>query len=261
MQLRDHPWWGTQLLKAPDALIVNSHLAKMTAEARGLREDRVFLLPNVIDLEAFDFALARSPVGVEKGGSVRVGAIGRHVDSKRFDVFLRMLAAARRRRPTVKGVLVGREDQETPRLEQLAEALGLAEGGVEFLGEQEDIPGVLRSIDILAVTSEHEGFPNVILEAMAAAIPVLTTSVGEAPRVVIDEQTGFVVPVGDVQQMADRLVRLVDSPSLRAKLGCAGRDRAADNFQYTGLGHKLLRIYEAVGGMHSHVSGRIAGQN
>src|SRR5258706_15129835 len=124
----------------------------------------------------------------------------------------------------LKGILIG-DGPERPRLEALANKLGLLPDGLLFLGRRNDVPALLAQASMLVLSSDHEGFPNVLLEAMAARLPVITTPAGDAGLVVQEGITGYVLPFDDIDAMAERMVRLAKSPDLRHTLGEAGRRR------------------------------------
>ena len=101
----------------------------------------------------------------------------------------------------------------------------------------------MRQADMLVLSSEHEGFPNVVLEAMAARLPVVATPAGDVKRVVSDGETGYVVPSDDVRAMAERMVRLATSATLRRELGNAGRVRVEQSYSFSALGGRLRSVY------------------
>ena len=99
---------------------------------------------------------------------------------------------------------------------------------------------------MLVLSSDHEGFPNVVMEAMAARLPVVSTPAGDAGVLVDDGRTGFVVPFDDANAMADRMVRLARSSDLRRQFGEAGRARVEHHHAYDRLITHLLRTYRAI---------------
>jgi glycosyltransferase involved in cell wall biosynthesis len=97
------------------------------------------------------------------------------------------------------------------------------------------------------LASDHEGSPNVVLEAMAAGRPVIATACGDVPRLVRDGATGYVVPSGDdVGAMADRMETLAASADLRRKLGGAGRKAVEEGYDRSGLAERLTGIYRLI---------------
>lgn len=242
-ELQTNPHWGEALLRAPDLLLANSVTARERAVRHGVDPARVEVLPNAIDLDEFDAA----SIGPERRDSreVRVFLVGSLHPVKRVDMFLDALVAARLRAAQVCGIIVG-DGSEEASLRSRAAALGLGEGGVRFLGRRNDIPAMLAAGDILALCSTHEGLPNVILEAMAAGLPVVTTPAGDAPRLVVEGATGFVVGHGDAAAMGDRFVRLASDPTLRERMGIAGRAAVEKSFARPALGPRLLEAYAGV---------------
>jgi glycosyltransferase involved in cell wall biosynthesis len=242
--------WGSWLLRAPRALLVNSHAARRNAEALGVDPLAIHVLPNAISLLDFDAGAPSGERPMERPmrahpQPLTVAAAGRLVPAKRFDRFLEALALARREIPELGGVLIG-DGPERDALRTAAEAHGLLPDGVRFLGRRDDIPALLRGATMYALTSDHEGFPNVVMEAMAAGLPVITTPAGDAGVVVEDEVTGYVVPASDVGGMAERMVRLARSPELRRRFGDAGRRRVEEEYSFERLGERLLGAYRTM---------------
>ncbi|MGH7650171.1 MAG: glycosyltransferase [Gemmatimonadaceae bacterium] len=241
--------WGPWLVRAPSALIVNSYAAQRNTKAYGVPAERVHVLPNVIDLEAFD-AASRFAMRGDSTDIVVVG-IGSLIRAKRFDRFLRGLAAVRASGARVRGLLVG-EGPERTALETLARELGLLPNGVEFAGRRDDIPAQLRAADVLMLTSDHEGFPNVVLEAMAASLPVISTAAGDAGAVIQNGVTGCVAPVDDEDALIEHLGALVRSRETRDKMGTAGRARVESHYSLGGLGARLLHLHRAIAAGAGH---------
>ena len=236
--LADNGRFARSLLSMPDAIAVNSRSAlEQVRKAALVDPARMYFLPNAIDLEAY------SRAAVETGGCSAI-FVSRLLPAKRADVFLRALAKARSAEPAVRGTVVGYGPEEDS-LRRLAVELGL-ESGVEFLGFRGDAASLLQNASMFVFCSESEGTPNVILEAMAAGLPVITSPAGDAAELVEAGECGFVVPFGDVDATADAMVRLARSPELRRTLGRSGRDYVVENRATAGLAGVLLTIYADV---------------
>jgi glycosyltransferase involved in cell wall biosynthesis len=233
---------GKPSLRLPPSLLTNSFAAKANAQRHGVPGARIHVLPNVID--PVELADPHSTLGRESRPPVVVLA-GRLVPAKRIDRFLRALAQARTEAPDLRGLVAG-DGPLRPDLLALAQRLGLTPPALEFREATSDLRALLRDVSILALTSDHEGFPNVILEAMMAGVPVVTTPAGDAANVVIDGETGYVVPFDEIDLLTSRIVRLARSADLRATLGRNGAARALDRYSTAGLADRLLAIHRAI---------------
>ncbi len=241
MELAANGRWGPALARVTDGLLCNSHHSAASWAAMGLRAERLQVLPNVIDLQEFDAQAAR-PVEANLPGQVRAALVGRLIPVKRVDRFLRALAAARRQAPELAGVVIG-DGLERAALEAEAASLGLTPDGVRFLGARPEVPALLRQCHILALTSEQEGFPNALMEGMAAGLPVVSTPAGDAERILQHGISGFLIGMDDEDALAARLVELARSAALREQMGRAGRLRVEQCYQLEGLGAAALSAY------------------
>ncbi len=115
-------------------------------------------------------------------------------------------------------------------LEAQMRHLGLS-GRVHFLGSRSDVPAILADTQLNALTSDWEGLPGAILEAMAAGCPVVATHVGGVPELVVEGETGLLIPPGDAPALAAALTRLLTNPDERWRLGQAGQARAREHFR------------------------------
>jgi glycosyltransferase involved in cell wall biosynthesis len=237
--------WGRSLLRAPSALVVNSYAAQRNAVAYGVPAEKVHVLPNVIDLTKFDAAADVEPLATSGTVPPLVVGVGTFIRAKRFDRFLHVLARARGRGVALQGLLIG-DGPERGALEALAGELGLLPDGVRFAGRRTDVPALLRRAQIYLLTSDHEGFPNVLLEAMAARLPVVTTTAGDAGVVVEEGKTGFTASPDDLDTLTNRVVELVSSSTLRTQLGEGGRRRVETLYTRSGLGERLLGLYRTI---------------
>ena len=242
--LEDNGRFARLLLTLPDAVAVNSRTAIEQVTGAGLVDrSRLHLLSNVIEMETFGGPL---PAGVRaNSGECTCICVTRLFPLKRVDIFLRALAAARAAEPRLRGMVVG-FGPETGRLQNLAGELGLLPDAVRFLGPREDIADLLRQAAMFVFCSQSEGTPNVILEAMAAGLPVITTPAGDAADVVEPAGAGYIVPFGDVEAVAGSIVRLSRSPELRCRFGTAGRGYIARHRDAATLAGRLFQLYADV---------------
>jgi glycosyltransferase involved in cell wall biosynthesis len=241
-EARAHGVWRQAVLRAPLALLVNSETARRNLLSLGLPPSRVHLLRNVIDLPPADRTGDRA--GAPRLDGPCVIAVGRLAPEKRLDRFVAAVALARRQIPELTGYVVG-EGPLRPELERQAAALGL-HTGLRFLGAQSAIPALLSQAAGLVLTSTQEGTPNVVLEAMAARRPVITTEAGDAGTLVRQGETGYVVGFDDVAGLSERIVQIASSPDLARRLGQAGYAAVQQEHDAALLPPRLLGVYGAI---------------
>lgn len=194
-------------------------------------KEKVFLIPNGIDTDQFVFdetrrAQWRAEVGIEPDAPV-VGIVAALRPEKNHDLFLESAKRALESMPQTRFVIAG-DGPERPRLEKLSQETGIA-SKVHFVGSTQDIPGVLSMIDLFALSSHNEASPVSIMEALSCQRPVVSTDVGSIAESVLDGQTGFLVPAGDGEQMANRWVTVLSDPALGQRLGEQGRQHIVEN--------------------------------
>ncbi len=231
------------------------HLSRELVREWKVRPEKIAVIPNGVDLDAF---APRFDRGIDGGGLAEspfepapddliVMSVGGLRPIKDQPTLLRAFARLRQALPAAKLILVGSDHgtgiQAT--LEQLAAELGLGDA-VWFTGERRDIPRLLRLCDLYVNTSLFEGMSNTILEAMAAGKPVLATAVGGNPELVTDGVTGCTVPPGDVAALTERMQRLLSDPELRGRLGRAGRERVEANHGMSTMVRAYSDLYEEV---------------
>jgi glycosyltransferase involved in cell wall biosynthesis len=239
-------FWMPYLFRVPTGVIVNSKRAEQQLRESGLMaSDRVWLLPNVVDLAELGASGIPSQAAAADAPVTAI-FLSRLVALKRLDVFLRALALARRAAPALRGLVTGDGPEREP-MQRLAAELGLLSPHVRFAGESFQPGQQLAEADFLVLCSDHEGSPNSVLEAMALGKPAIVTPAGDAPLVVQHGSSGFVVDFNDPQGLAARMVELARSAELRARMGRAGREHIEAAYSVDGLAERLLRVYAQAG--------------
>jgi glycosyltransferase involved in cell wall biosynthesis len=117
---------------------------------------------------------------------------------------------------------------------------------IEFLGHQKEIEKIYKIADILVLTSEREGTPNVVMEAMATGLPVISTNVGGIPDIVYDSETGFLIEPGDIDSLVSKLMLLMEDTSLRQKIGTKARKFIVENHSLEMLPSILFKFYSSI---------------
>jgi glycosyltransferase involved in cell wall biosynthesis len=226
-----------------DRVICNSRAAAERLRKVGLPEHKLEIIPNGLPERLFVHCAAAIP---RPPGGVRVGMIARMNDPvKNHPAFLRAAARVARALPETEFLLVG-DGPLRSKLQVMAGDLGIAER-VHFAGERHDIPAMLSSMDVSVLISSSESLSNVILESMAAGVPVVATDVGGNSELVTDGETGVLVPPGDEDRLVEVLLRLARDASLRLHYARRGRELMRSNFhidvicrRYEGLYVSLL---------------------
>lgn len=238
-------WYDKILFRLTlDQLVTVSEYQKTEIVAAGLvSPDKVTTIWNGIDtgeiLRRSTLGPSREDLGIAPNAVVVI-TVARLVWFKAIDM---LIEAARRLAPRccVRFLVVG-DGVLRPRLEQQIHEAGLTER-MSLLGERHDVPGLLALADIFALPSVSEGMPIAIMEAMAIGLPVVATAVDGTPELVVDGETGLLVPARDPAAMAAALGRLIDDPNLRRELGVAGRERVHGSFSDKAMAAATNRLY------------------
>jgi glycosyltransferase involved in cell wall biosynthesis len=217
------------LSRVPHQVFTVSEDLKRHIVAEGFSDRRVGVIYNGIDIgprpTAADRDRARVLLGLSSESFV-IGTVARLDPVKDLETLIQSTAQLNRARPTL--LLIVGDGDERQRLERAAHA---ADGGVSsrFLGHRDDARTLLAACDVYANSSISEGVSLTILEAMAAALPVVATRVGGTPEV-IDESCARLVPARNVEALTTALSALSQSPETRTTLGKAGRARVETRF-------------------------------
>jgi glycosyltransferase involved in cell wall biosynthesis len=173
---------------------------------------------------------------------VVIGSVGRLVEQKDYPTLLHAFALSAMRVPRLRLVIAG-DGPLRSRLEDMARGLAIADR-IRFLGTWDDVPTLLRSVDLFALASKFEPFGVALLEAMAAGLPIVATSVNEIPEIVADGACGLLTPPSHPSKMAALFVRLARDRDLRARLGARARVEAQQySLQATVAAYE--RLYDA----------------
>lgn len=224
---------------------VSAALRDRTMEMAGFRKEELAVIPNGIDTELYrpgDFPELKRELGLPPE-TFLVGSVGNVRPAKDYATLLRTAAVARKRLgEAVRFVVVG---QRTPplydQLLALRAELGL-EDTVTFLGFQENVPELLRGLDLFLLTSAHEGFSLVTVQAMATGLPVVATRSGGPEVILTHEKDGILVPSQDPSALAEAIGRFKSSPESRKAFGKAARRTAMDRFSTA----VMVKAYEGL---------------
>jgi glycosyltransferase involved in cell wall biosynthesis len=220
--------------RAAHLVVANSVAAGDALVVEGIPREKVKIIPNGINLAPFDAPRTSGPGPV-------VTTVANLRPGKGHDVLLRAAAEVLRQRPDVRFQFVGDGALRAP-LEQQAEDLAIA-AAVTFLGHRADIAAILRDTTVFAFPSLMEAFPNGVMEAMAAELPVVASDVGGIPELVEHEHNGLLVPPGDETALAAALLSLLGDPARARALAIAGRQTIQQRYSFERMVHDFEMLY------------------
>ena len=237
-----------RLTAATDRVIACSRATgDHVAELLGVPPDRLTVVPNAVDVERFagaDRAAARAALGIS-GERPVVALVGRIDEQKGQDDYVRAAPMVRAAHPDALLLLVGstaKDDVSAP-VRDLIRAEGV-EDVVRFTGYLDDMPGLYAAIDVLAAPSRSEGFGLMLVEAMAAGVPIVASAAGAIPEVV-GEGPALLIAPRDPAALAAAIVRVLDDRAAAAAMAAAGRERARA-FSWERSAATLEGVYDEV---------------
>jgi glycosyltransferase involved in cell wall biosynthesis len=221
-------------------LAVSSHVARRLAESLKIPDRKIRVVHNGIDPAPFE----QTPGAWAAADTKRephqptVVTLARLSPQKGIDTLVTAAGLV----PEAKFLVVG-DGPERTALEAQAESLGIS-SRVSFLGHRRDVPALLASADVFALPSLFEGLPLSVLEAMAAAKPVVASRIGGTDEAVVDGVTGILVPPSDPAALAQAIRTVLADPQLAARLGGAGRARVHEAFTTQAMVRGVEAVYD-----------------
>jgi glycosyltransferase involved in cell wall biosynthesis len=228
------------------AVVVVSKYLEAAFQNLDFPGDKLFCIPNGVDVDKFACA---------EGGHLRrelaygdrrplVLMVANLRESKGYEYFVKAARIVADSGVQACFLAVGElHESIMPRLMRLVEQLGLRDRFV-FLGFREDVPAILRDVDVFVLSSISEGFSLATVEAMAAGKPVVVTRCGGPEEVIDDGRTGFLVPPADPEALASRICELLADPERAAILGQNARAKVSSAFSMERMVHQYERLYE-----------------
>lgn len=230
-----------------DRFLAVSRFVARVLVAGGVPPERVTTVYSGVDASRFD--VPRDPEGLRKELGVPpsvhlVGFVGALVGHKAPMDLLEALAPVP---PSIHAVMVGEGALKTD-LMRRAEKDDLG-GRVHFLGHREDVPRILRSIDVFCLPSRQEGLGTSVLDAMASGTPVVAAAGGGIPEMVEDMESGILVPAGDTRTLGEKIVEVLRDGELTRRLVDGGKRRCRE-FSADRMVERTLAVYEDVVAVH-----------
>jgi L-malate glycosyltransferase len=245
--------WACRL--AHRILANSSAVARVLVEAEHVPDSKIVQIPNFVGARAFVHLTAsersaqRQAWGIPPDAFL-VGSVARLAPVKNHQMLLRALSGSD---PRVHVVLIG-DGSARAALAALAAELGI-NARVHFAGEMLAPYNLHQFLDVSVLCSRSEGFPNAVLEALAAQVPVVATAVGGVTDIVSDGESGLLVAVDDVQALRERLQRLATDAQLRGRLAAGGLARAQSTYSEHAVISRLAALYQelaAVPAQHAY---------
>jgi len=232
------------LMRRVSRVVTISHaLARFTVEVERTPTDKVVTIHYGLEAPELDNgARGRARANLGLGDVPVVGAVGRLVWQKGFDVLLCAFRRALMAHPQAQLVIVG-DGPLRGALARQAAQLGIGQH-VYFAGWRPDARDLMPAFDVLAVPSRWEGFGLVTLEAMGSALPIVASRVSALPEIVLDGETGLLVPPEEPGAFASVLVTVLDDPDRAAMMGRAGYERLREVFSVDRMAAATLALYQ-----------------
>ncbi len=213
--------------KADTILAVSKSIARVLEEDFNIKSEIIKTIYNPVILDKIKDLCQKEiehPFFVDERAQIILG-VGRLVGQKRFDRLLRTFSLVRKKQDRVYLIILG-EGELRKELENLSLELGV-DKWTDFVGFQLNPYAWLHKADIFVLSSDYEGFPNVILEAMACGIPVISTDCPSGPNeIIINGQNGILVPIEDEKALAEATLKLLTNDNLRTKFSEEGKKKA-----------------------------------
>ena len=240
-----HIWLDRTLSRFTDRIICCSEVVReFTIEQERIRADKFVTVHNMIDLAKFarvvDVVKVKRDLGLNPETPI-VGCVAILGPQKGHCYLLEAAAILLRRIPQTKFLIVG-DGPLRRRLEGMAGDLGIGEN-ILFLGNRRDTPQLFAAFDLSVLASLWEGLAIVLLEAMAMRKPIVATAVGGVPEVVVNQQTGILVPSKDPTSLAQAMLSLLKDRNKAREMGEAGRKRVEEKFSSKIMIKRLEDLY------------------
>jgi glycosyltransferase involved in cell wall biosynthesis len=215
-------------------IVANCDAVALRLRREGVPARKVSVIRNGVDFESIQPNPKREPLR-------RIVVVANLRREKGHDVLIDAASAVVARFPDARFFIIG-DGPEREKLRARAGACGVSPV-VSFIGHCDDIPARLASADILVLPSRSEGLPNAVLEAMAAALPIVASNVGGVPELIRHDRTGLLVPPGEPTALAAQLCRLMDDSALAYRLGTAARAAARTHGSFDRMTFAFESLY------------------
>lgn len=228
-----------------DAIIAISQGVKKVLTDGGISPKQIVVIPSGIDFSPFEEVKARGFLRKEfkfAPDDYLVGIVAQLEDHKGHKYLMEASKVLKEQTPKIKIIVVG-TGSLMMELNKQVQALEV-EDIVFFLGFREDVPQILSSLDLFVLSSHMEGLGSSIMDAMACRLPVVATQTGGIPEIVINEETGLLVPPKNPLALANAILRLYKDRKFASRLGQRGYELVHEKFSAEAMGQKIIDLYQ-----------------
>jgi len=228
-----------------DLIIAISQGEKKILVKGGINTRKIKVIPDGIDYSPFEEATSidylRKELSFEPEDFL-VGIVAHLADHKGHEYLIEATRILKQKAPRIKMIIVGEGPLQMKLSKKVKEIR--VEDMVFFLGFREDIPQILSSLDIFVLSSKIEGMGTSIMDAMASSLPVVATRVGGIPKVVVDGETGLLVPPKNPEALAEAILRIYNNRELAERLGQKGHEVVHAKFSAEAMAAKIIKEYD-----------------
>lgn len=247
-----HVWVQRRFWALADQVMCVSEALRESLVARiGFPRERIRVIKNGVELERFDLKVDRhelkASLGIPPEAPV-FGSIGRLVPVKDYASLIKAAKIVFAELPTAHLIFVG-DGPLREELRALAQRLEIA-AQVHFLNWRKDVPALMQILDVFVLSSISEGMSNSILEAMCSGTAVVATNVGGNPELVVNKETGLLVPSQEAPQMGKAILALLLDAKRRRAMGAAGRRRIEEQFSLQVMVRNYEKMYLEIASRH-----------
>jgi glycosyltransferase involved in cell wall biosynthesis len=243
--------WAGRLMRrvyheAEGVIAISGAVKSWLEQDLGVSGDKVTVIHYGIEPEPF--SLANGDLRTEWGldGSATIGSLGRLEPGKGYDCLIQAMPATLERDPNASLLIAGHDPLGYGKnFQSLIDRLRL-NSHVRLVGVQNDVPSFLNALDVFAFASRSEGFGQVLIEAMAAAKPVVASRIPPLTEIVNDGETGLLVNLDDPQAFANAIVWLLTHPEQAKQMGKRGQERVHSHFSAQRMADQTLSLYETL---------------
>ncbi|MEI6825841.1 MAG: glycosyltransferase [Desulfuromonadales bacterium] len=229
------------------AICVSDEVVNYYRDTIGLEDKQLKMIPNAIDVSLFDGGVLREDLrgqlGIKENEFIFTCSARLHIQ-KAHEVLIEAVKILTEKQVTNFRVLLVGEGLRNEELRRLVDSQGLG-ARINFLGLRQDIPGILLQSDAFVLSSDYEGLSLAILEAMAARLPIVATTVGGNPQVIDDGITGFLVPPRNSLLLAEAMERLINDPELAKQMGEAGRGKVEGTYDIQSVTRQTVELFNS----------------